>query len=139
MMTLKQVNELKTTGFDKAEKPQLNEALVTVNTNKNFLAGIEKDIKATLLNKMTVGEQLSLFAGIDKYNTEVTEKVSHSIKGTTRDLIDALEKLGIDNRYVEKSIKTKLLFEDYDKGKLPADINNLIEKTVQPTLKFGKK
>ena len=39
-MTLKEVNNLRTAGFENAEKPQLNEALVEVNKNKNLLAGL---------------------------------------------------------------------------------------------------
>lgn len=139
MMTLKQVNELKTEGFDKAEKTQLNEALVTVNTNKNFLAGIEKDIKEVLITKMTTGEQLSLFSGSDEFKTEAAEKVSYDIDCTKNDLIKLLEDAGIDNIFVEKSIKTKLLNEAFAQGKLPATVANHITKSVQATLKFGKK
>ena len=139
MMTLKQVNELKTTGFDKAEKPQLNEALVTVNINKNFLAGIEKDIKDVLLSKMSIGEQLSLFSGAIPYGTEAAEKVSYDINIPKADMIKLLEDAGLDNIFVEKTIKTKLLNEAYNKATLPADIAMHIVKNVQPVLKFGKK
>ena len=139
MMTLKQVNELKTEGFDKAEKTQLNDALVTVNTNKNFLAGIEKDIKGILRSKMTTGEQLSLFSGSDEFRTEASEKVSYDIDCSEKDFIKLLEDAGIDNIFTEVSIKTKLLNEAFAQGKLPATVASHITKSVQATLKFGKK
>lgn len=138
-MTLKEVNNLRTAGFENAEKPQLNEALVEVNKNKNLLAGIEKDIKDVLLSKMSVGEQLSIFDGSNEFKTLAEEKISFDCDLNSRDLIALLEKEGIDNIFLEKTVKTKLLNEAYLKGKLPVSISSHIHKEIQTALKLSKK
>jgi homospermidine synthase len=137
IMTIKEVNRMKSEGFEKFSKTELNEGLVQVNVTKNILTDLEKDIKDALQSKLSVGEQLTLDFGSNEYTSKLVEDVEISFDLSDEDLLNLCKKVNIF--YVDQKANKTALKKAFTTGKLEKDIQDHVKTISQSVLKFSKK
>lgn len=136
-MTIKEVNRMKSEGFEKFSKEDLNAGLVQVNVTKNILTDLEKDLKEVLQGKLTTGEQLSLDFGGNGYTSKLVEDIEITFDLSDEDLLNLCKKVNI--LYVDQKANKTAIKRAYNTGKLESDLQSHVKIISQPTLKFSKK
>ena len=136
-MTIKEVNEMRTKGFENFTKEKLVEAYTITNATKTTLADLEKDIKAELEKQMVVGDQLSLEFGECNLTYSMVELDEIGFDCDEATLYSECLKAG-QTLYLKNSINSTAIKKDYKNGSLHPDIVKHIVVTKQQTMRISK-
>ena len=137
MITMKQIKEMKTKGYQEYPNEELAEALALVNVAKNELATIEGDLKDTLGKSMTVHDQLSINLGDACYTSKVVEVNDISFDISESDLYILCHGKGV---YIKSSLDITSLKKDIAKKvSIDPEIAAHVVLTRQEEFKFSKK
>ena len=137
-MTIKEVNEMRRNGFENYEKEKLLDAYTITNATKNTFADLEKDIKAELEKKMSVGDQLSLDFGTNTFTSTMVEMDEISFDCDDAVLYSECLKTG-QTIYLKNGVNTTAIKKDYKNGSLHPDIIKHVVVTKQQAMKISKK
>ena len=137
-MTIKEVNQMRIRGLENFKEEELLEGYSVTNATKKTLAEMEKEIKAELEKKMSVGSQLSFDFGPTTYTASKVELDDLGFDCDEATLYTECLKLG-QTIYLNNKVNTTAIKKDYTNGSLHPDISKHITVTKQAVFKIPTK
>lgn len=134
----KEASEMRRNGLSNYSLEELTSAFPVVNATKNTLAEFEKELKAEIENKMSVGDQLSIDFGSNTFTSSMVELDEIGFDCDEATLYSECAKLG-QTLYLKNGVNTTAIKKDYKNGSLHPDIIKHITVTKQQAMKISKK
>ncbi len=137
-MTIKEIKQMRIRGFENFKEEELLEGYSVTNSTKNYLAGMEKDLKEELCKRMSVGEQMSFEFGPTTYTASKVELDDIGFDCDEATLYTECLKLG-QTIYLNNKVNTTAIKKDYKNGSLHPDITKHITVTKQEVFRIPPK
>lgn len=134
----KEASEMRRNGLSNYSLEELTSAFPVVNATKNTLAEFEKELKAEIENKMSVGDQLSIDFGSNTFTSSMVELDEIGFDCDEATLYSECAKLG-QTLYLKNGVNITAIKKDYKNGSLHPDIIKHITVTKQQAMKISKK
>lgn len=134
----KEASEMRRNGLSNYSLEELTSAFPVVNATKNTLAEFEKELKAEIENKMSVGDQLSIDFGSNTFTSSMVELDEIGFDCDEATLYSECLKAS-QTIYLKNGVNTTAIKKDYKNGSLHPDIIKHITVTKQSSMKITKK